>query len=70
MGAMRKEYDFRDAVQGKFFRPIKELQIPIYLDKDVAGRLRRRARRGSPAEVSSLANRILRKELELLDARP
>jgi len=32
---MKKEYDFTDAEQGKFYRPIEELDIPIYLEKDV-----------------------------------
>ncbi|MEK6635077.1 MAG: hypothetical protein AABY38_01860 [Planctomycetota bacterium] len=30
---MRKEYDSSKAEQGKFYRPIEELEIPIYLDK-------------------------------------
>ena len=32
---MRDEYDFSGAEQGKFYTPIKELDIPIYLDKEV-----------------------------------
>ncbi|MBT5935506.1 hypothetical protein [Sulfurimonas sp.] len=32
---MKNEYDFTDAEQGKFYRPIEELDIPIYLDKEV-----------------------------------
>jgi len=31
---MKNEYDFTNAQQGKFFRPIEELEIPIYLDKE------------------------------------
>jgi hypothetical protein len=65
---MKKEYDFRHAVQGKFYRPIEKLQVPIYLDKDVARKIRRRAGKSSPTEVSALVNRIVRKELELLDS--
>ncbi|MEK6559906.1 MAG: hypothetical protein AABZ43_07155 [Planctomycetota bacterium] len=30
---MRKEYDSSKAERGKFYRPIEELEIPIYLDK-------------------------------------
>jgi len=29
---MKDDYDFTNAEQGKFYRPIKELDIPIYLD--------------------------------------
>ena len=32
---MKKEYDFSKAEQGKFYRPIEELEIPIYLDKEI-----------------------------------
>jgi hypothetical protein len=32
---MKKEYDFTDAEQGKFYREIEEIDIPIYLDKEV-----------------------------------
>jgi len=32
---MKKEYDFTDAEQGKFYRPLEELDIPIYLDEEV-----------------------------------
>ncbi len=32
---MKDEYDFSDAEQGKFYRPLEELDIPIYLDKEI-----------------------------------
>ena len=32
---MREEYDFDNAEQGKFYRPIEELEIPIYLEPEV-----------------------------------
>ena len=64
----RKDYDSSRAAQGKFYRPAGQLRIPIYLDRDVAGRLRRRARRNATADMSAIVNRILRKELEVLEA--
>ncbi|MFZ3135823.1 MAG: hypothetical protein WA126_00355 [Thermodesulfovibrionales bacterium] len=27
---MKKEYDFSKAEQGKFYRPVEKLEIPIY----------------------------------------
>ena len=33
---MEKEYDFSKGVRGKFYNPDTTLNIPIYLDKDVA----------------------------------
>ncbi|MCI5158687.1 MAG: hypothetical protein D3906_09670 [Candidatus Electrothrix sp. AUS1_2] len=32
---MKDEYDFENAEQGKFYRPIEELDIPVYLDKEI-----------------------------------
>jgi len=32
---MKQEYDFTNAKQGKFYRPIEELDIPIYLESDL-----------------------------------
>lgn len=32
---MKKEYDFTNAEQGKFYRPIEKLNIPVYLDDEV-----------------------------------
>lgn len=32
---MKKEYDFSKAEQGKFFRPVEELEIPVYPDKEI-----------------------------------
>ncbi|HXX81615.1 MAG TPA: hypothetical protein VEI46_08695 [Thermodesulfovibrionales bacterium] len=32
---MKKKYDFSKAEQGKFYRPIEKLEIPIYLDKKI-----------------------------------
>jgi len=32
---MKDEYDFTDAEQGKFYRPLEELDIPIYLDREI-----------------------------------
>jgi len=32
---MKEEYDFTNAEQGKFYVPIEELDIPIYLDEEV-----------------------------------
>ena len=32
---MKDEYDFSNAEQGKFYVPVDDIQIPVYLDKDV-----------------------------------
>lgn len=33
---MKKEYDFSKAERGKFYRPHVRLNLPIYLDDDIA----------------------------------
>ena len=32
---MKDEYDFSNAEQGKFYVPVEDIQMPVYLDKDV-----------------------------------
>ena len=32
---MKDEYDFLNAEQSKFFVPVEDIQMPVYLDKDV-----------------------------------
>ena len=32
---MKREYDFSKAIQGKFYRPVENLEIPVYLEKEV-----------------------------------
>ena len=32
---MKEEYDFSNADQGKFYVPVEDIQLPIYLDKDI-----------------------------------
>ena len=35
MREMKRKYDFTRAEQGKFCRPLAQLEIPVYLDRDV-----------------------------------
>ena len=32
---MRNKYDFTGAEKGKFYRPLEELDIPIYLNQEI-----------------------------------
>jgi hypothetical protein len=40
---MKKEYDFSKGERGKFFRPDAELNLPVYLEPDVAKAFRNSA---------------------------
>jgi hypothetical protein len=62
---MKDEYDFSNAEKGKFYRPKEELKIPVYLEDDVLLYLQSRR---TDADLSSIVNEILRKEIEILKA--
>ncbi len=62
---MRKEYDFTKAEQGKFYRPIEELEIPVYLNKGIKAFYSKTAMKKN-VDLNKIVNTILRKEMELL----
>ena len=42
---MRKEYDFSKGERGKFYRPNLRLNLPIYLEEDIADFVQKYARK-------------------------
>jgi len=64
---MEKEYDFSKAEQGKFYRPIEELEIPVYLDKRVKNFFNQKAMEKN-VELGEIINAILLKEMKLSSA--
>jgi len=62
---MKKNYDFSKAEQGKFYRPIEELEIPIYLDKEVKEFFSKKALKRNIG-LDKVINTILRKEMQIL----
>lgn len=61
---MKDEYDFSNAEQGKFFVPFEDIQIPVYLDKDVAQYLGKKCG-DSIDSLQVLVNDLLRKDIEI-----
>ena len=59
---MKKEYDFSKGERGKFYRPGVELNIPVYLEPDVAKVVREQARK-SDASIAAVVNEWLRKDI-------
>ena len=59
---MKREYDFSKGERGKFYRPGVELNIPVYLEPDVAKLVRQRATRRD-ATIAEVVNELLRKEI-------
>ncbi len=65
---MKDEYDFTGAEQGKFYRPIEELDIPIYLDKEVKNFFIQKMRKArQPFLLSEVVNSLLKKDIEILE---
>jgi hypothetical protein len=65
--AMKKDYDFFKGERGKFYRPNARLNLPIYLDADVAEFVQKYAKR-KKMDAQAAANEILRVNKEMLQA--
>jgi hypothetical protein len=58
---MKDEYDFSDAEQGRFYRPIEELDIPIYLDQEVKEFFIQQTKcRGTSFSLNEVINSLLK----------
>ena len=63
---MKKEYDFTKAEQGKFYRPLSKLYIPIYLDKEILEYfLKSKKKKDKNFSLSEIINALLRKDIEI-----
>jgi len=63
---MKKEYDFSKGVKGKFFIPEKDIELPVYLDKENLEFFINLSRSKKIA-MSKLVNKVLSKDRELID---
>jgi hypothetical protein len=64
---VKKEYDFSKGERGKFYHPELELNLPVYLEPDVAEFMRELAERKG-TEVQSIVNDWLRKSMDLVQS--
>ena len=64
---MKKEYDFSKGVRGKFYHPDVELNIPIYLEPDIAEFMQKLAGKKGK-DVSKIVNEWLRLNIGLLES--
>jgi hypothetical protein len=63
---MKKEYDFTNAEQGRFYRPIEELEIPVYLDKDIREVLMKKLKeKGDGFSLNSIVNALIKQDIEI-----
>jgi hypothetical protein len=63
---MKEEYDFTNAEQGRFYRPMEELEIPIYLDRDIREVLMKKLKeRGNMFSLNSIVNALIKQDIEI-----
>ena len=62
--SMEKEYDFSNAEQGKFYHPIEELEIPVYLNSAIYNYYKQIAEK-SKQDISVMINKILKKQIKI-----
>jgi len=63
---MKEEYDFTNAEQGKFYRPIEELDIPIYLDAEVKSFFLKNIKaKANNFSLNNIVNSLLKQDIEI-----
>jgi hypothetical protein len=62
---MKKEYDFSKGERGKFYRSNIRLNLPVYLDDDIAV-LVQQAAESKKGDIQTVVNQFLRNNKELL----
>ena len=68
MSKMKDEYDFSNAEQGRFYRSIDELDIPIYLDKEVKDFFIKKIRmQGAKFSLNEIVNSLLKSDIAISD---
>ena len=63
---MKDEYDFTDAEQGRFYRPIEALELPVYLDKENRDFLMKKVQKqGKNFSLTNVVNALIRQDIEI-----
>ena len=63
---MKREYDFSKGVRGKFHNPRGELNLPIYLDREVADFVQRLSVE-KKIDRSQVVNNLLKKDMKIIE---
>ena len=63
---MKNEYDFSEGVRGKFYNPDGELNLPIYLDREIADFVRKLSVE-KKIDRSQVVNKLLRIDMEIIE---
>ncbi len=64
---VKKEYDFSNGVRGKFFEPGANMNLPIYLDEDVADFIKKYSRKAK-VDAQTFVNNLLRSNKEMIQS--
>jgi len=64
---MKKEYDFSKGERGKFYHPGGELNIPGYLEPDVADFIQKLAEEKNK-DIENIVNDWLRRDIRLIES--
>ena len=64
---MKEEYDFSKGERGKFYNPDARLNIPVYLDPDVADFMQKLADK-KERNIENIVNEWLRKDIGLIES--
>ena len=62
---MKDEYDFSKGVRGKFFKPGARIELPVYLEDEIARYLSQRAAHQGTT-LNELVNQLLKKDIEAI----
>jgi hypothetical protein len=63
---MKDEYDFTNAEQGRFYRPIEELDIPVYLDQELKEFFLKKIKKGEKDfSLNKTINYLIRRDIEI-----
>ena len=65
MKLMKKEYDFSKGERGKFYHPDAELNLPIYLEPEIADFIRNLAGE-KDTDIETIVNDWLRRDIGLI----
>lgn len=65
---MRKEYDFSKGERGKFYKPNVDLNVPVYLEADVAKFVQGLAN-AKNEDIETVVNQWLRQDIALANER-
>ncbi len=62
---MKKEYDFSKGERGKFYHPNVQLNLPVYLDPEIAEFIRKYAKEKN-VDTETIVNEWLRNNIAVI----